>query len=46
MEQLAWTMLQVYFAPFKMPALMGETDKWIAAVSLNGIRSANLCKPN
>jgi hypothetical protein len=44
-DQYAWYFLQMYYLPFKIPALMGETDKWVSAVSLNGIRSSNLCKP-
>ena len=41
-----WMLLQWYFLPYKMPSIMGETDKWVSSVSMNGARWANLCKPN
>lgn len=41
-----WMLLQWYFLPYRMPGLMGETDKWVSSVSMNGARWANLCKPN
>jgi hypothetical protein len=45
-DQWAWWMLQWYYAPYKMPGLMGDADKWVQQVSLNGARWSNLCKPN
>jgi len=46
MDYQIWLFLQWHYLPFRIPSLMGETDKWVSAVTLNGIRSSNLCKPN
>lgn len=46
LELSAWLFLQWYYLPFRMPELMGETEKWVSSVSLNGSRWSNLCKPN
>jgi len=40
-----WIFLQWYFLPYRIPALMGETDKWISSVSMNGARWTTICKP-
>ena len=45
-DSYVWWFLQLYFLPFRLPGIMGETDKWISSVSMNGIKAANLCKPN
>jgi hypothetical protein len=45
-DQWTWCFLQLYFLPFRMPSIMGETDKWVSSVSMNGARWANMCRPN
>lgn len=40
-----WLFLQVYFMPYRLAGMGDDIDKVISCVSLNGIRSANLCKP-
>ena len=45
MDALTWWMIQWYFAPYKLPEIMGDTDQWVQQVSLNGARWSNLCKP-
>jgi hypothetical protein len=44
-DQSVWWLLQWYFAPYKMPSLMGDVDTMVSQVNLNGARWANLCKP-
>lgn len=41
-----WMFLQWCFLPYKMPSIMGETDKWVSSVSMNGARWANMYRPN
>ena len=41
-----WTFMQLWAAPFMLPGRLGEIERWTQTVSLNGIRSGNLCKPN
>ena len=39
-----WTFMNMWAAPFMLPGRMGEIEKWTQTVSLNGIRSFNLCQ--
>ena len=39
-----WTFMQLWAAPFMLPGRMGEIERWTQTVSLNGIRSFNLCQ--
>jgi hypothetical protein len=39
-----WTCMQLWAAPFMLPGHMGEIERWTRTVSLNGIKSFNLCQ--
>jgi hypothetical protein len=45
LDQYMWYMMQVYFAPYRLPDLFSDADKWVASVSTNGARWPNLCRP-
>jgi hypothetical protein len=45
-ETCVWSFMQIWAAPYRLPGNMGEIERWTQTVSLNGIRSSNLCKPN
>jgi hypothetical protein len=40
----AWTYLNLWFVPFRMPELYSDTDRWVSQFSLNGIKSSSICK--
>jgi hypothetical protein len=40
-----WLFLQMYFMPFRMATMGSDVDKWISSVSMNGLKSFNLCQP-
>ena len=44
-DYYAWLFLQWYYLPYYI-AGNEELDKWTTAVTLNGARWSNLCKPN
>ena len=46
LEYQMWLFLQLYFAPYRLATMGDDIDKVISRVSLNGIKSSNLCKPN
>ena len=46
LEYQMWLFLQLYFAPYRLATMSDDLDKFISRVSLNGIKSSNLCKPN
>jgi hypothetical protein len=41
-----WLMMQNYYAPYRMPENLGDVEKWVQTVSLNGVKSTNLCRPS
>jgi hypothetical protein len=41
-----WTFMNLWAAPFMLPGRMSEIEQWTKTVSLNGIRSWNICNPN
>jgi hypothetical protein len=41
-----WTFMQLWAAPFCLPGNMKEIEQWTQTVSLNGIRSWNICNAN
>ena len=41
-----WTFMKLWAAPFMLPGRMKEIEQWTLTVSLNGIRSWNMCNPN
>jgi hypothetical protein len=45
-ETCMWNFMQLWAAPYHLPGKMGEIEKWTQTVSLNGIRSSNICKPD
>jgi len=45
-DYYTWLLLQWYFLPYRIPSIHSDADKWVSQVSLNGVRWANLCKPN
>ena len=45
-ETCMWGFTQIWAAPYRMPGKMGEIEQWTKTVSLDGMRSFNMCKPN
>jgi hypothetical protein len=41
-----WVMVKMMYAPYRLPAQMGEVEDWVKNVSLNGARWTNMCNPN
>ena len=46
LEYQAWTFLQLWYAPTKLLVHATEVDDFISQVSLNGMKSFNICKAN
>jgi hypothetical protein len=44
MDYAMWIMVQNYYAPYRMPENLGEVEKWMQTVSLNGLKSSSLCQ--
>lgn len=42
----AWTLLNLWYIPFRMPELHSDTDKWVSQFTLNGIKAGNICRPS
>ena len=42
----AWIMIKMMYAPYGLPAQLGEAEDWVKSVSLNGVRWSNICNPN
>ena len=40
-----WIMLQKYYAPYRLPDSISDVERWVQTVSLNGVKSSNLCHP-
>ena len=40
-----WQMVQLYYAPFVAIVKGGEAQEFVEQFTLNGFKSANLCKP-
>ena len=40
-----WVMVKMMYAPYGLPAQMGEVEDWVRNVSLNGARWSNICRP-
>jgi hypothetical protein len=41
-----WIMVKMMYAPYDLPAQLGEVEEWARNVSLNGVRWTNMCNPN
>jgi hypothetical protein len=41
----AWTFLNLYYLPYRIPSIHSDVDRWVSQFSLNGIKS-NICRPN
>jgi hypothetical protein len=41
-----WIMVKMMYAPYDLPAQLGEVEEWARNVSLNGARWTNMCNPN
>jgi len=42
----AYTFLNLWFLPYRMPSIHSDVDKFVSQFTLNGIKAANICKPN
>jgi hypothetical protein len=42
----AWIMIKMMYAPYGLPAQLGEVEDWVKNVSLNGARWSNICRPD
>lgn len=40
-----WIMVKMMYAPYGLPAQLGEVEDWARNVSLNGARWSNICRP-
>ncbi len=45
LDTWAWCFLHIWYAPFKIPALHNDAEKFVSQFTLNGMKS-NICKPN
>lgn len=43
-DQYIWWALHMYFLPYRMPGYGGDIERFIGTVSLNGIKTTNLCR--
>jgi hypothetical protein len=41
-----WIMIKMMYAPYGVPAQLGEVEDWVRNVSLNGARWSNMCRPS
>jgi hypothetical protein len=41
-----WILVKMMYAPYDLPAQLGEVEDWARNVSLNGARWSNICRPN
>lgn len=41
-----WIMIKLMYAPYSLPAQLGEVEDWARNVSLNGARWGNMCRAN
>jgi hypothetical protein len=42
----AYSFLNLWFMPYRMPGIHSDVDKFVSQFSLNGIKSFNICRPN
>jgi len=42
----AWSLLNTWFAPFQIPSLHGDVDKWVSQFTLNGVKAGSICRPS
>ena len=45
-ESWMWIMIKLMYAPYELPAQLGDAERWAAEVNLNGARWSNICKPD
>lgn len=45
-DSAAWTLLNMYYLPYRMPGIHSDVDKWVSQFTLNGIKSGNICRPS
>jgi hypothetical protein len=38
-----WIMIKLMYAPYDLPAQLGDAERWAAEVNLNGARWSNMC---
>lgn len=41
---MAYTFLNLWFLPHRIPSLHSDADKWVSQFTLNGIKSTSICK--
>ena len=41
-----WIMVKMMYAPYGLPAQLGEVEDWARNVSLNGARWPTICRPD
>jgi hypothetical protein len=41
-----WIMIKLMYAPYELPAQLGDAERWVAQVNLNGARWSNICRPD
>jgi len=41
-----WIMIKMMYAPYGLPAQLGEVEDWARNVSLNGARWGSICRPD
>ena len=41
-----WVMVKMMYAPYGLPAQLGDDEDWVKNVSLNGACWNNICNPN
>ena len=46
LDSWAWIMIKMMYAPYELPAHLGDAENWVKNVSLNGARWSNLCRPD
>lgn len=42
----AYTFVNLWFMPYRIPGLYSDTDKWVSQFTLNGIKASNICRPS
>lgn len=40
----AYTFLNLWFLPHRIPGIHSEADRWVSQFTLNGIKSSSLCR--
>lgn len=40
----AWSLLNTWYIPFRMPGIHSDVDRWVSQFTLNGIKASNICQ--